>query len=95
MSVIAIETELHRVTRMFFDCCNAAVDPVGQRRIEVAITHSNVIAEPEDDASGDVVHNRGIGHRRAMMRTVYRAAVAHPLDLGRGLPIAVMARITF
>ena len=95
MSVIAIETEPHRVTRMFFDCCNAAADPVDQRRIEVAIKHSNAIAEPEDDAPGDVGHHRGIGHRRAVMRTVYRAAVAHPLEPGHGLPIAVMARVTF
>jgi hypothetical protein len=47
MSVIAIQTEPHRVTRMFFDCCNAAADQVDQRRIEVAIEHS--IAEPEDN----------------------------------------------
>ena len=50
MSVIAIQTELHRVTRMFFDCCNAAVDPVDQRRIEVAIKHSIDLAAPEGDA---------------------------------------------
>ena len=50
MSVIAIQTEPHRVTRMFFDCCDAAADPVDQRRIEVAIEHSNALAEPEDDA---------------------------------------------
>jgi hypothetical protein len=49
MSVIAIQTEPHRVTRIFFDCCTA-IDPVDQRRIEVAIEHSNALAEPEDDA---------------------------------------------
>jgi hypothetical protein len=95
MSVIAIQTELHRVTRMFFDCCNAAADQADQRRIEVAIEHSIAIAEPEDDDPGDVGHHRGIEHRRAVIRTDYRAAVAHPLEPGHWLPIAVMARVSF
>ena len=50
MSVIAIQNEPRRVTRMFFDCCDAAVDPVDQRRIEVAIEHSIDLAAPEADA---------------------------------------------
>ena len=45
MSVIAIQTEPHGVTRMFFDCCQTAIDPVDQRRIEVAIEHSNALAD--------------------------------------------------
>jgi hypothetical protein len=50
MSVIAIQNEPHRVTRMFFDCCEAAVDPVDQRRIQVAMEHSIDLAAPEGDA---------------------------------------------
>jgi hypothetical protein len=95
MSVIAIQTEPNRVTRMFFDCCNATADRVDQRRIEVAMENSIAIAEPEDDAPGDVGHHRGIEHRRDVMRTVYRTAVAHPHEPGHGLPIALMARVTF
>jgi hypothetical protein len=80
---------------MFFDCCNAAADQADQRRIEVAIEHSTAIAEPEDDDPGDVGHHRGIEHRRAVMRTDYRAAVALPLEPGHWLPIAVMGRVSF
>ena len=50
MSVIAIQNEPHRVTRMFFDCCDAAVDRLDQRRIEVAIKHSIDLAAPEGNA---------------------------------------------
>jgi bacillopeptidase F (M6 metalloprotease family) len=50
MSVIAIQNEPHRVTRMFFDCCDAAVDPMDQRRIAAAIEHSIDLAAPEGDA---------------------------------------------
>jgi hypothetical protein len=95
MSVIAIQTEPHRVTRMFFDCCSAVADQADRRRIEVAIEHSTAIAEPEDDDPGDVGHHCGIEHRRAVMRTDYRAAVAPPLEPGHWLPIAVMARVSF
>jgi hypothetical protein len=55
MSVIAIQTEPHRVTRTFFDCCNARAESVDQQRIEVAIEHSIAIADPENDAQGDAV----------------------------------------
>ena len=48
MSMIAVQAEPHRVTRVFFDCRNAAADPVDQRRIELAMEHSTVHAEPED-----------------------------------------------
>ena len=50
MSVIAIEIEPHRATRVFFDCSNTEVDPRDHRRIELAIEHSIAVAEPEDDA---------------------------------------------
>ena len=52
MSVIAIQIEPHRATRVFFDCRSAAVDPLDQRRIEVAIENSIALAEPEDDGPG-------------------------------------------
>jgi hypothetical protein len=47
VSVIAIQIEPHRVTRMFFDCCNDAADPLDQRHIELAIEHSIAHADPE------------------------------------------------
>ena len=50
MSVIAIQIESHRTTRVFFDCSNTEVDPWDRRRIELAIEHSIAVAEPEDDA---------------------------------------------
>ena len=54
MSVIAIQIEPHRTTRVFFDCSNAAADPVDQRRIELAIEHSIALPEP-----GEAHANRG------------------------------------
>ena len=48
MSVIAIQIEPHRATRVFFDCSSAAADPRDQRRIELAIEHSIAVAEPDD-----------------------------------------------
>jgi hypothetical protein len=50
VSVIAIQIEPHRVTRMFFDCCNAAADPLDQRSIQIAMEHAIALAEPEDEA---------------------------------------------
>ena len=43
---MTIQTEPYRVTRMFFDYCNAAADPVDRQRFEVAIEHSITIASP-------------------------------------------------
>jgi hypothetical protein len=40
MSVIAIQIESHRATRVFFDRSNTAVDPRDQRHIGLAIEHS-------------------------------------------------------
>jgi hypothetical protein len=51
MSVIAIQVEPGRRTRVLFDCRIAAVDPMDQRRIEQAIERSIVIAPVDDDAS--------------------------------------------
>ena len=48
--MIAIQIEPHRVTRMFFDCRNAAADPLDQRHIEVAMEHAIALAEAEDEA---------------------------------------------
>ena len=50
MSVIAIQIEPHRATRVFFDCRSAAVDPLDQRRIEVAIENSIALATLKNDA---------------------------------------------
>jgi hypothetical protein len=40
VSVISTLIEPHRVTRVFYDCRNAAPDPADQRRIEQAIERS-------------------------------------------------------
>jgi hypothetical protein len=51
MSVLAIQIEPRRRTRVLFDCHVAAVDPMDQRRIEQAIEHSIALAQADDDAS--------------------------------------------
>jgi hypothetical protein len=50
MSVISILIEPHRVTRVFFDCRDAAPDYADQRRIERAIECSNALPQADDDA---------------------------------------------
>ena len=49
MSVISILIEPHRVTRVFFDCRDAAPDYADQRRIERAIQHSFALPRADDD----------------------------------------------
>jgi PIN domain nuclease of toxin-antitoxin system len=49
MSVIATLIEPQRVTRIFFDCSDAAADPADRQRIEQAIEASIALAEPDDD----------------------------------------------
>jgi hypothetical protein len=39
------------VTRVFFDCRDAAPDHADQRRIERAIERSNALPQADDDAS--------------------------------------------
>jgi hypothetical protein len=53
MSVIAIQIESQRATRVFFDCSTTTGDRGDQRRIELAIEHSIaswVQAAESDDA---------------------------------------------
>jgi len=52
MSVIAVQIQPHGATRVFFDCCATAADPLDMRRIEQAIEHSLALAGPTDDAEG-------------------------------------------
>jgi hypothetical protein len=47
--VISTSIEPHRVTRVFFDCLNAAPDPADQRRIEQAIERSIALPQVDDD----------------------------------------------
>jgi hypothetical protein len=49
MSVISTSIEPHRVTRVFFDCRNAAPDPADQRHIEQAIERSIALPQVDDD----------------------------------------------
>ena len=49
MSVISTVIEPHRVTRVFFDCRDAASDPADQRRIEQAIQRSFALPQFDDD----------------------------------------------
>jgi hypothetical protein len=49
MSVIAALIEPHRVTRVFFDCRDAAPDPSDQRRIQHAIEQSMALAQDDSD----------------------------------------------
>jgi hypothetical protein len=49
--VISILIQPHRVTRVFFDCRDAAPDHADQRRIERAIERSNALPQADDDAS--------------------------------------------
>jgi hypothetical protein len=53
MSVIGTLIEPHRVTRIFFDCRNAAPDAADQRRIEEAIELSIVLGDTEDPEQDD------------------------------------------
>ena len=48
MSAIDVRIEPHRVTRVFFACCDAGPNLADQRRIQLAIERS--IAEAADDA---------------------------------------------
>ena len=50
MSVIAIQVEARRVTRVFFDCSTAAADPTEQRHIERAIATSIALGGDDDEA---------------------------------------------
>jgi hypothetical protein len=50
MSVISTVIEPHRVTRVFFDCRDAAPDYADRRRIEQAIERSNALPQTDDDA---------------------------------------------
>ena len=50
MSVISAVIEPHRVTRVFFDCRDAAPDPADQRRIEQAVQRSFALPQSDDDA---------------------------------------------
>jgi hypothetical protein len=50
VSVISTSIEPHRVTRVFFDCRNAAPDPADQRRIEQAIERSIALPQVDEDA---------------------------------------------
>jgi hypothetical protein len=50
MSVIATLIEPRCVTRIFFNCRDAAADPADQRRIERAIESSITLAQADDDA---------------------------------------------
>jgi hypothetical protein len=49
MSVISTVIEPHRVTRVFFDCRDAAPEHADQRRIERAIERSNALPQSDDD----------------------------------------------
>jgi hypothetical protein len=49
MSVIATLIEPRRVTRIFFNCRDAAADPADRRRIELAIQSSIALAQADDD----------------------------------------------
>ena len=49
MSVIATLIEPRRVTRVFFDCRDAAPDPADRQRIEKAIGQSLASAQRDDD----------------------------------------------
>ena len=48
MPVIGTLIEPHGVTRVFFDCRNAAPDAADERRVEEAIQSSIVMADAED-----------------------------------------------
>jgi hypothetical protein len=48
MSVISTLIEPHRVTRVFFDCRDAAPDPADRRRIEQAIERSLALPQADD-----------------------------------------------
>jgi hypothetical protein len=49
MPVIATLIEPHRVTRVFFDCRDAAPNAADQRDIELAIECSTALAATDDD----------------------------------------------
>jgi hypothetical protein len=51
MSVISTVIEPHRVTRVFFDCRDAAPDYGDRRRIEQAIERSNALPQTDDDTN--------------------------------------------
>jgi hypothetical protein len=50
VSVISTLIEPHRVTRVFFDCRDAAPDPADQRRIQQAIERSFALPQDDDNA---------------------------------------------
>lgn len=49
MAVIATLTEPNRVTRVFFDCRNAATAASDQRQIQRAVEHSIALAQADED----------------------------------------------
>jgi hypothetical protein len=49
MSVISTLIEPHRVTRIFFDCRSARIDPADQRRVERAIEASVAQGQADED----------------------------------------------
>ena len=51
MSVISTSIAPNRVTRVFFDCRDAAADHADQRRIERAIERSNALPQTDDDTN--------------------------------------------
>ena len=50
MALIAAQIEPRRLTRIFFDCRDAAPDPADRRRIERTIEHSIALGQDHDDA---------------------------------------------
>jgi hypothetical protein len=54
MALITVLVEPHRVTRVLFDCRDAAPDLTDQRRIEQATEESIALAQADEDASAVV-----------------------------------------
>jgi hypothetical protein len=59
MSVLAIQIEPRRRTRVLFDYRVTAVDTMDQRRIEQAIEYSIALARADEDAS-EFLHPGGV-----------------------------------
>lgn len=49
MSVIDVMIERNRVTRVFFDCRDAAADPTDRSRIEQQVARSLALAQADED----------------------------------------------
>jgi hypothetical protein len=54
MSVIAISSGPHRLTRIFLDCRDAPPDPADLRRIERAIAQSIAMTDAAEDMHTEV-----------------------------------------